>query len=211
MFQTTDGHPNDFEAFRAGRSRFLDRLAAESLLYRIERAAERGDQPTQEDDVDPPIVVDGEPSILIAERRLVLNYFSPGQCDLADVVREGLGLCDEAFGVGRLGHVRITVERLPPSGRPVCVFDRKAEAVARANDCPHGLAADVFTGDLGRAMRVGDALEVGMVAVNRGRVSNVAAPFGGVKQSGYGHSGGADALGDYLDTRYLSVGVSPEG
>jgi succinate-semialdehyde dehydrogenase / glutarate-semialdehyde dehydrogenase len=94
---------------------------------------------------------------------------------------------------------------------PVVVFDREAEVVAHANDCPQGLAAYVYTGDLDRAMRVGDALEVGMVAVNRGRVSNVGAPFGGVKQSGYGHAGGADALGDYLDTRYLSVGLSPGG
>ena len=94
---------------------------------------------------------------------------------------------------------------------PVCVFEDEAHAVSRANDCPHGLAGYVYTGDLERAMRVGDALEVGMVAVNRGRVSNVAAPFGGVKQSGYGHAGGAEALGDYLDTRYLGVGLSRAG
>jgi succinate-semialdehyde dehydrogenase/glutarate-semialdehyde dehydrogenase len=55
-------------------------------------------------------------------------------------------------------------------------------------------------------MRVGEGLEVGMVAVNRGRVSSVAAPFGGVKQSGCGRAGGADGLADYLDTRYLTVG-----
>lgn len=119
MFQTTDGHPDDFEAFQASRSRFLDRLAAESLLFQIERASERGDSPTQEETVDPPIVIEGELAILAAERRLILGYFSPSQRDLADVVRDTLGFRDEAFGVGQVGHVRITVERLPrPTDRP---------------------------------------------------------------------------------------------
>jgi hypothetical protein len=119
MFETTDGHPNDFEAFRAGRGRFLDRLAAESLLFQIERASERGASPTEETTVDPPIVIEGELAILAAERRLVLGYFSPAQRDLADVVRDTLGFRDEAFGVGQVGRVRITVERLPqPSPRP---------------------------------------------------------------------------------------------
>jgi hypothetical protein len=119
MFETTDGHPNDFEAFRAGRSRFLDRLAAESLLLQIERAGDRGGSPTEETTVDPPIVIEGELAILAAERRLVIGYFSPSQRDLADVVRNTLGFRDEAFGVGQVGHVRITVERLPqPSPRP---------------------------------------------------------------------------------------------
>ncbi len=118
MFETTDGHPNDFEAFRAGRSRFLDRLAAESLLFQIERAGSPDASSTQEGAVDPPIVIEGELVILTAERRLVLSYFSPGQCDLADVVRERLGLRDEAFGVGQVGRVRITVERLPQPARP---------------------------------------------------------------------------------------------
>lgn len=112
MFETTDGHPNDFEAFRAGRSRFLDRLAADSLLFQIERAGLRDDAPTEEDPVDPPITVDGELSILVAERRMVMDYFSPGQRDLADVVRDRLGLVDEAFGVGRIGRVRIVIERV---------------------------------------------------------------------------------------------------
>ena len=119
MFETTDGHRNDFEAFRAGRSRFLDRLAAESLLFQIERAGDRDGSATREDTVDPPIVIEGELAILAAERRLVLGYFSPSQRDLADVVRDTLGFRDEAFGVGQVGRVRITVERLPqPSDGP---------------------------------------------------------------------------------------------
>ena len=117
MFE--DGHPSDFEAFQAGRSRFLDRLAAESLLFQIERTAQRGTTPTEETTVDPPIVIEGDLAILTGERRLVLGYFSPAQRDLADVVRDRLGFRDEAFGVGQVGRVRITVERLPePLRRP---------------------------------------------------------------------------------------------
>jgi hypothetical protein len=125
MFETSDGHPKDFESFRASRSRFLDNLAAESLLIQIERAAARNGSSRREGTVDPPIVIEGELAILTAERRMVLGYFSPSQRDLADVVREGLGFRDEAFGVGQVGHVRITVERLdPPSSRPGEATDR---------------------------------------------------------------------------------------
>ena len=77
---------------------------------------------------------------------------------------------------------------------------------AHVNACEQGLAAYVHTLDLDRALRVGQALDVGMVAVNRGRVSSVAAPFGGAKGSGWGRAGGPDALRDYLETRYLAVG-----
>ena len=117
MFE--DGHPSDFEAFRAGRSRFLDRLAAESLSFQIERAGDRGGSPAEEGAAEPPIVIEGQLAILTGERRLVLGYFSPAQRDLADIVRDRLGFRDEAFGVGQVGRVRITVERLPePSRRP---------------------------------------------------------------------------------------------
>ena len=116
------------------------------------------------------------------------HFFAP--MVLADVPDDARVLREEIFG---------------PIA-PVCAFDREAEVVARANACDQGLAAYLHTRDLDRAMRVGEALEVGMVAVNRGRVSSVAAPFGGVKQSGCGRVGGADALADYLDTRYLTVG-----
>jgi succinate-semialdehyde dehydrogenase/glutarate-semialdehyde dehydrogenase len=89
---------------------------------------------------------------------------------------------------------------------PVCAFDREDELLARVNARGQGLAAYLQTREIDRAMRLGDLLEVGMIAVNRGRVSSVAAPFGGVKESGSGRAGGDDALADYLDTRYLTVG-----
>ena len=88
---------------------------------------------------------------------------------------------------------------------PIRIVDGEADAIEQANRSDHGLAAYVYTRDLDAALRMGDALEVGMVAVNRGRVSSAASPFCGVKQSGFGQAGGAGALDDYLETRVLSV------
>jgi succinate-semialdehyde dehydrogenase/glutarate-semialdehyde dehydrogenase len=93
---------------------------------------------------------------------------------------------------------------------PVAVitrFDDEAEALALANDVPVGLAAYVFTRDLARAMRLFDRLEVGMVALNRGLVSNPAAPFGGVKDSGMGREGGPEGIGEYLSVKYAAMAL----
>ena len=87
----------------------------------------------------------------------------------------------------------------------IAAFDSEAEALALANDHDAGLAAYLYTSDLERAMRLGAAIEAGMVAINRGRVSCVAAPFGGVGHSGFGHSGGAEGIDEYLVARYLTM------
>jgi succinate-semialdehyde dehydrogenase/glutarate-semialdehyde dehydrogenase len=87
----------------------------------------------------------------------------------------------------------------------IAPFDGDDEALARANDHESGLAAYVFTSDLERAMRVGGSIKAGMIGVNRGRVSCVAAPFGGVGHSGFGHSGGPEGIDEYLTTRYLTM------
>ncbi|GAB4583238.1 NAD-dependent succinate-semialdehyde dehydrogenase [Nocardia sp. IFM 10818] len=83
-------------------------------------------------------------------------------------------------------------------------FDTEAEVVAAANDTEYGLAAYFFTRDLDRALRVSDALRAGMVGVNRGVISDPAAPFGGVKQSGLGSEGGSEGIAEYLDTKYVA-------
>ena len=88
---------------------------------------------------------------------------------------------------------------------PVVVFDTEDEAVALANDTEYGLIAYVFTADLARGLRVGEALESGMVGLNRALVSDPAAPFGGVKQSGLGREGGHDGLLEYLESKYIAV------
>ena len=87
-------------------------------------------------------------------------------------------------------------------------FETEADAVALANATPFGLAAYVFTENLDRALRVSDALETGMVGINQGVVSNVAAPFGGVKHSGLGREGGHEGIEEYLETKYLAVNRS---
>ena len=72
-----------------------------------------------------------------------------------------------------------------------------------ANDTEYGLVAYAFTQDLSRALRVAEGLETGMVAINQGIVSNPAAPFGGVKDSGLGREGGLEGIEEYLETKYV--------
>jgi succinate-semialdehyde dehydrogenase/glutarate-semialdehyde dehydrogenase len=88
---------------------------------------------------------------------------------------------------------------------PVVPFDTEEEAVRLANDTPWGLVGYLFTQDVDRGFRVGDALEVGMVGLNTGLVSNPAAPFGGVKASGLGREGGRVGIDEFLEYKYMAV------
>jgi succinate-semialdehyde dehydrogenase/glutarate-semialdehyde dehydrogenase len=90
---------------------------------------------------------------------------------------------------------------------PVRAVDSEEEALAIANAAEVGLAAYVYTRDLSRALRVVERLEVGMVGVNRGIVSNPAAPFGGVKASGMGREGGPEGIDEYLSVKYAAVAL----
>lgn len=92
----------------------------------------------------------------------------------------------------------------------VATFADEAEAIRRANDTEYGLAAYVFTQDLGRAFRVIGALDAGSIGLNQGMVSNVGAPFGGVKHSGFGREGGPEGMDEYLETKYVAMNVSNE-
>lgn len=85
-------------------------------------------------------------------------------------------------------------------------FSDEAEVVAQANDTPFGLAAYLYTQNIARAWRVVDALETGIVGLNEGALASEAAPFGGVKESGYGREGSRHGLDDYLHTKYLCQG-----
>ena len=76
-----------------------------------------------------------------------------------------------------------------------------------ANDTEYGLVAYVYTSDFKRALRVCEALETGMVGLNQGMVSNAAAPFGGVKQSGFGREGGYEGIEEYLETKYVAIAL----
>jgi succinate-semialdehyde dehydrogenase/glutarate-semialdehyde dehydrogenase len=90
---------------------------------------------------------------------------------------------------------------------PVATFSTDEQAIEAANRTEYGLVAYVYTRDLDRAFRVCEAIETGMVGLNQGVVSNPAAPFGGVKQSGFGREGGFEGIGEYLETKYVAIAV----
>jgi succinate-semialdehyde dehydrogenase/glutarate-semialdehyde dehydrogenase len=90
---------------------------------------------------------------------------------------------------------------------PIVTFDTDEEAIALANDTDFGLISYVFSGDLARGIRAAEAIESGMVAINRGVISDPAAPFGGVKQSGLGREGGFDGIHEFLETKYIGVEI----
>ncbi|WP_280400027.1 NAD-dependent succinate-semialdehyde dehydrogenase [Nocardia carnea] len=88
---------------------------------------------------------------------------------------------------------------------PIIAFDTEEEGLAAANDTEYGLVSYIYTRDLDRALRVAEGLESGMVGVNRGVISDPAAPFGGVKASGFGREGGTEGIEEYLSTKYIAM------
>jgi len=100
---------------------------------------------------------------------------------------------------------RVLTEEIFGPVAPIVVFDKEEEAITQANDTEFGLVAYVFTKDLARGLRVSEKLESGMVGLNRGLVSDPAAPFGGVKQSGLGREGAHHGMMEYLESKYISV------
>jgi succinate-semialdehyde dehydrogenase/glutarate-semialdehyde dehydrogenase len=91
---------------------------------------------------------------------------------------------------------------------PITIFDDEDEVVAEANDTPFGLVSYLFTTNIDRGLRVSERLEAGMVGLNRGIVSNPAAPFGGVKHSGLGREGGSVGIDEFLEVKYVNVNLS---
>ena len=116
------------------------------------------------------------------------SFFEPTV--LADVPYDALIFADETFG--------------PVA--PIFRFDTEAEAIKLSNDTPFGLAAYVYSRDVGRIFRVVEALEFGMVGVNEGLISTEVAPFGGVKSSGLGREGSRYGIDDYLEIKYVALG-----
>ncbi|MDA8449391.1 NAD-dependent succinate-semialdehyde dehydrogenase [Acidovorax sp. NCPPB 3859] len=129
--------------------------------------------------------------VLAGGRRLVelgAHYYAPTVLTGADASMACA--CEETFG--------------PVA--PLTVFDSEEEVIAAANDTPFGLAAYFYSNDVRRIWRVADALETGIVGINEGALAAEAAPFGGVKESGYGREGSTHGLDDYLHTKYLCQG-----
>ena len=100
---------------------------------------------------------------------------------------------------------RVLAEEIFGPVAPVTTFADEADAVRQANSTEYGLVAYAYTRDHARVLRVSEALEFGMVGINTGIVSNAAAPFGGVKHSGFGREGGFEGIHEYLETTYVSL------
>ncbi|HEX2011409.1 MAG TPA: NAD-dependent succinate-semialdehyde dehydrogenase, partial [Roseateles sp.] len=128
--------------------------------------------------------------VVVGGQRLPLgpNYYAPTVLVGADATMACA--CEETFG----------------PVVPITRFESEAEVVAAANDTPFGLAAYFYSRDVARIWRVADALESGIVGINEGALAAEAAPFGGVKESGYGREGSRHGLDDYMHMKYLCQG-----
>jgi succinate-semialdehyde dehydrogenase/glutarate-semialdehyde dehydrogenase len=133
--------------------------------------------------------VDGGARVLVGGNAVGDRGYFYAPTVLADVPAQARVLREEVFG--------------PVA--PVVTFAADEDALRLANDTEFGLVAYAYTSDLKRALRVVEGLESGMVGLNAGIVSNPAAPFGGVKQSGFGREGGAEGIEEYLDTKYVGI------
>jgi succinate-semialdehyde dehydrogenase / glutarate-semialdehyde dehydrogenase len=135
-----------------------------------------------------------------------------------DAVDRGATLVCGGFAPGRVGYfyaptvltdvpagARILGEEIFGPVAPIVTFTDEDEAIRLANDTEYGLVAYVFTQDVDRAFRVAKRLETGMLGLNQGIVSNPAAPFGGVKHSGFGREGGREGIDEYLGTKYMAI------
>jgi succinate-semialdehyde dehydrogenase/glutarate-semialdehyde dehydrogenase len=91
---------------------------------------------------------------------------------------------------------------------PVCAFDTETEAIEQANSSPYGLSAYAFTRDLSRMFRLAETLEAGIIGINDGLPTTSQAPFGGVKQSGWGRELGIEGMDAFLETKHISIGIS---
>jgi len=100
---------------------------------------------------------------------------------------------------------RILKEEVFGPVAPIVGFDTEEEGIAAANDTEYGLAAYIYTQSLDRALRVAESIQAGMVGINRGVISDPAAPFGGVKESGFGREGGFEGIDEYLDVKYIAL------
>ncbi len=122
--------------------------------------------------------------------------------------RDGAGYFYEPTVLTEISEdARLLKEELFGPVAPVKSFAGEDEAVAAANATEFGLVAYLYTNDLKRALRVCERLETGMVGLNQGMVSNAAAPFGGVKHSGFGREGGPEGIEEYLETKYVAVSL----
>jgi succinate-semialdehyde dehydrogenase / glutarate-semialdehyde dehydrogenase len=190
---------NRFHVAEPVADAFAAELAERMGALRIGRGTEEGVQ------VGP--LIDGKAVEKVSE--LVGDALDRGaRAVVGGRARDGRGYFYEPTVLaGVPSDARVLKEEIFGPVAPVAAFDSEEEAVAAANDTEFGLVAYVYTSDLRRAFRVVEGLETGMVGLNQGMVSNPAAPFGGVKQSGIGREGGKEGIEEYLEIKYVAMNL----
>jgi succinate-semialdehyde dehydrogenase / glutarate-semialdehyde dehydrogenase len=160
-----------------------------------------------EDDVKVGPLIDGTQRGKVAE--LVDDATGRGaQVLVGGRERDGAGYFYEPTVLGGVSpDARLLKEEIFGPVAPVIGFDDEDAAIAAANDTEYGLVAYVYTRDIKRAFRVCEKLQTGMVGLNQGMVSNPAAPFGGVKASGFGREGGPEGIDEYLEIKYIAMAL----
>ena len=191
----------------ANRFHVADKLAeefAEKLAGKLgEMKVGRG----TEEDVKVGPLIDADQRGKVAE--LVEDATGKGaQVLVGGRERDGAGYFYEPTVLGGVtGDADLLKEEIFGPVAPVIGFDDEDAAIAAANDTEYGLVAYVYTRDIKRAFRVVEKLETGMVGLNQGIVSNPAAPFGGVKASGFGREGGPEGIDEYLEIKYVAMAM----
>jgi succinate-semialdehyde dehydrogenase/glutarate-semialdehyde dehydrogenase len=190
---------NRFHVAEKVQDEFTEKLAAQLADMPVGRGTE--------DDVKVGPLIDATQREKVKE--LVDDATSKGaEVVLGGTERDGAGyFYDPTVLSGVPVEARLLKEEIFGPVAPVATFDEEEAAVAAANDTEYGLVAYVYTRDIKRAFRVCEALETGMIGLNQGLVSNPAAPFGGVKQSGFGREGGAEGIHEYLEVKYVAMNL----
>jgi succinate-semialdehyde dehydrogenase/glutarate-semialdehyde dehydrogenase len=190
---------NRFHVHESIAAEFADRLAAKLGSMKLGRGTDAG--------------VQVGPLVDAAQRDKVAELVS-------DATERGARVLTGGHTIARAGyfHEATVLTDVPDGARllreeifgpvaPVTSFRTEDEAITAANNTEFGLVAYVYTRDVKRALRVIERLETGMVGLNQGLVSNPAAPFGGVKQSGFGREGGPEGISEYLETKYVAINM----
>ena len=190
---------NRFHVADRVRDEFTEKLAAKLADMPVGRGTEEGVK------VGP--LIDSTQRDKVAD--LVSDALGKGaEAVLGGHKRDGAGyFYDPTVLAGVTGEARLLQEEIFGPVAPVIGFDEEEAAVAAANDTEYGLVSYVYTRDIKRAFRVCEALETGMIGLNQGMVSNAAAPFGGVKASGFGREGGHEGMEEYLETKYIAMAM----
>ncbi|HEX8068296.1 MAG TPA: NAD-dependent succinate-semialdehyde dehydrogenase [Thermoleophilaceae bacterium] len=190
---------NRFHVAAGVADEFAEKLAAKMRELKVGRGTEEG--------VDVGPLVDHQQVSKVTH--LVEDAVGKGARVLVGgSARDGAGyFFDPTVLADVPGDAELLREEIFGPVAPVASFESEEDAVAAANDTEFGLVAYVYTRDLKRALRVCEGLDTGMVGLNQGMVSNPAAPFGGVKQSGFGREGGREGIEEYLETKYVAVSL----